>query len=149
MDISKIISLDESGFNNVSLTGMGLAPIGKRINMPISGKKTINHSLICALTTEGIIHYEIRTGSVNGDIFKKFTTMKKNNDKSKLYEYNFSIKYINSNTSKQWSSKFGEKLVKFLLEKQNYKVKEQSAHDGKKIDLETDIALYEIKTRNY
>ena len=72
MDISKIISLDESGFNNVSLTGMGLAPIGKRINMPISGKKTINHSLICALTTEGIIHYEIRTGSVNGDIFKKF-----------------------------------------------------------------------------
>ena len=38
----------------------------------VSGKKTINHSLICALTTEGIIHYEIRTGSVNGDIFKKF-----------------------------------------------------------------------------
>lgn len=72
IDIDKIISIDESGFNSLSNTNKGLSKKGKRINMPISDKKIKNKSLLCAITTNKIIHNEIHESGVNGIIFTNF-----------------------------------------------------------------------------
>jgi transposase len=72
IDINKIISIDESGFNSLNNINKGLSEKGKRINVPISDKKIKNKSLISAVTLNGIIHYEIHETGVNGEIFKDY-----------------------------------------------------------------------------
>jgi len=60
-----------------------------------------------------------------------------------------SISKYYDTSSKMWSSKFGENLVKFLLECQGFDVETQPIIDGFKLDLKTKNAYYEVKTRNY
>jgi len=72
IDINKIISIDEAGFNQLNNINKGLSEKGKRINVPVSDKKIKNKSLISAVTLDGIIHNEIHDSGVNGIIFKNF-----------------------------------------------------------------------------
>lgn len=72
IDINKIISIDEAGFNSLNNVNKGLSEKGKRINVPITDKKIKNKSLICAVTLDGIIHNEIHETGVNGILFKDF-----------------------------------------------------------------------------
>jgi transposase len=72
IDINKIISIDEAGFNSLNNINKGLSEKGKRINVPISDKKIKNKSLICGVTLNGIIHNEIHETGVNGIVFKEF-----------------------------------------------------------------------------
>jgi hypothetical protein len=52
-------------------------------------------------------------------------------------------------TNRQWTGKFGEHLVKHLLQLQGHIVCEQPLVGTFNLDLETNDALYEVKTRNY
>jgi transposase len=72
IDINKIVSIDESGFNALKNVNKGLAPKGKRINIPRNEKRIKNRSLISSITTSGMIHNEIHETSVNGIIFESF-----------------------------------------------------------------------------
>jgi transposase/glutaredoxin-related protein len=72
IDINKIISIDEAGFNQLNSINKGLSEKGKRINVPISDKKIKNKSLICAVALDGIINNEIHDSSVNSIVFKNF-----------------------------------------------------------------------------
>ena len=81
IDLDKIISIDESSFNNLNNNNKGLSKKGKAINMPCNEKKIKNNSLICAISVDKIMHYEIHETSVNSEIFYKFidNLIKKNN----------------------------------------------------------------------
>ena len=72
IDINKIISIDEAGFNQLNNINKGLSEKGKRINVPVNDKKIKNKSLICAVSLDGIIHNEVHDSGVNGIIFKNF-----------------------------------------------------------------------------
>ena len=73
IDLNKIISIDESSFNNLNNNNSrGLSKKGKPINLPCNEKKIKNHSLICAVTVNKIIHYEIHNTSVDSEIFYNY-----------------------------------------------------------------------------
>ena len=71
-DITKIISIDESGFNKLIQKSKGLSKRGSTIHCPVTSVKNINVSLLMAITTERIIHHKELIDSVNGDIFFSF-----------------------------------------------------------------------------
>ena len=71
-DITKIISIDESGFNKLIQKSKGLSKRGSTIHCPVKSVKNINVSLLMAITTEKILHHKELTESVNGDIFFSF-----------------------------------------------------------------------------
>jgi transposase len=70
--IESIISIDESGFNNLFLNNKGLSPKGERIHVPITNLREKNISLLLALTTKGIIHHIETSNTINGDVFYNF-----------------------------------------------------------------------------
>lgn len=72
IDMDKIISIDESSFNNLNTNNMGLSEKGKRINIPANEKRIKNNSLICAVSVDKIMYYEIHETSVNSDIFYNY-----------------------------------------------------------------------------
>ena len=72
IDINKLISIDESGFNDLNNNKTGLSEKGKKINLPCSEKRIKNNSLICATSVDKIIHYEIHETTVNSDVFYNF-----------------------------------------------------------------------------
>jgi hypothetical protein len=94
---------------------------------------------------------------INNDVInwingKKYSKLKKNKINNQI-EYNEITKNYKSNSRKQWSNKYGEELVKFLLKNLGYKIKEKRKIyiDNKyyEIDIETEEHLYEVKTRNW
>ncbi len=89
IDLNKIISIDESSFNNLNNNSNGLSEKGKRINLPCSEKRVKNNSLICAVSIDKILYYEIHNTSVNSEIFYNYI----NNliTKNKLTDYYFMI----------------------------------------------------------
>ena len=64
IDLNKIISIDESSFNNLN-NNIGLSKKGKPINMHCNEKKVKNNSLICGISIDKIMYYEIHETSVN------------------------------------------------------------------------------------
>ncbi len=86
IDFNKIISIDESAFNNLNNNNKGLSKKGKSINMPCNEKRVKNNSLICAISIDKIIHYEIHETSINSDIFYNFIyNLIKNNNLKNYY----------------------------------------------------------------
>ena len=71
-DMSKIISIDESGFNKLVNKSKGLSKKGSTIHCPVTSVKNINVSLLMAITTEKILHHKEFKESINGDIFFTF-----------------------------------------------------------------------------
>ncbi len=68
-DIHKIISIDESGFNDTTNKTKGLSKKGSAIYCPVKAKKHQNVSLIMAITTKQIIYHDEITTSLDGKIF--------------------------------------------------------------------------------
>ena len=89
IDISKIISIDESGFNNSNNNNYGLSEKGKRINLPCSEKRTKNNSLICAVAIDKIVYYEIHETTINSAIYYDFIKKLIENNKLKNYYFMF------------------------------------------------------------
>ena len=65
-DMSKIISIDESGFNKLVNKSKGLSKKGSTIHCPVTSVKNINVSLLMAITTEKILHHKEFKESING-----------------------------------------------------------------------------------
>jgi transposase len=89
IDKDKIISIDETGINNVLNNLFGYAEKGIDINLPINNKKNTNNSIIIALTINGIIHYEIYQESINVKSFYDFIVNVLNKLKEKNYVFLF------------------------------------------------------------
>ena len=92
IDLNKIISIDDSLFNNLNNNNKGLSKKGKAINMSCNEKKVKNNSLICGFSIDKIMYYEIYETSVNSEIFYKFidNLIKKN----KLKGYYFMLNNV-------------------------------------------------------
>jgi len=67
---------------------------------------------------------------------------------SQLHEHEWSQNYLSS-TTHQWSNSFGEKLVRFLLERQGEKCTQPGNKYKCRLDIETDNYIVEVKTRNW
>ena len=89
IDKNKIISIDETGINNVFNNLFGYSEKGNDINIPITNKKNKNHSIIIALTTNGIIHYDINDENTNTELFKEFLIKVIDKLKEKNYVFIF------------------------------------------------------------
>jgi len=89
LDKNKIISIDETGINNVLNKLFGYSEKGHDINIPVTNKKNKNNSIIIALTTSGIIHYDIHQDSVNANSFNNFIVKVINKLKEKNYIFLF------------------------------------------------------------
>lgn len=89
IDKNKIISIDETGINNVLNNLFGYAEKGIDINLPCNNKKNTNNSIIIALTTNGIIHYDINQESINIKSFHDFIISVINKLKEKNYIFLF------------------------------------------------------------
>lgn len=72
IDKNKIISIDETGISNVLNNLFGYSEKGIDINIPITNKKNKNQSIIIALTTNGIIHYDINEENTDNKLFMDF-----------------------------------------------------------------------------
>ena len=73
LDVNKIISIDESGFNKSSGSSKkGLSPIGKPLYIPTDVLNTKNISVLMAITSNEVLNYNIYDGSVNGNKFINF-----------------------------------------------------------------------------
>ena len=89
LDKNKIISIDETGINNVLNKLFGYSEKGHDINIPVTNKKNKNNSIIIALTTSGIIHYDIHQDSINANLFNNFIVKVINKLKEKNYIFLF------------------------------------------------------------
>ena len=66
-----VIAIDESGFYWNDRPKRGWGPRGKRVRRGRPGKR-LRVNLLLAVGKEGIVHYEIRTGTTTGEIFANF-----------------------------------------------------------------------------
>lgn len=89
IDKDKIISIDETGLSDVLNNLFGYSEKGIDINIPINNKKNTNNSIIIALTTNGIIHYDINQESTNAKLFYDFILKVINKLKEKNYIFLF------------------------------------------------------------
>ena len=71
-NINKIISIDEAGFNKLLSNNKGLSIKGTPINIPIKQKLDKNISLLLAITTSGILHFNINKENTNSIVFYNF-----------------------------------------------------------------------------
>jgi transposase/predicted DNA-binding protein YlxM (UPF0122 family) len=73
-NINKIISIDESGFNNLIPNNLGLSDKGKHINIPINlkQKQHKNITLLMAINTNGILNSTLEIDKINGIKFFEF-----------------------------------------------------------------------------
>ena len=68
---NKIISIDESGFNNIN-NDYGYSIKGTKIHEPVKQLRQKNISLLMAITEEEILKFELHENSINSDIFYEF-----------------------------------------------------------------------------
>jgi transposase len=71
-NINKIISIDESGFNKLFSIHKGISEKGTKINIPIKQKLDKNISLLLAVTTNGILNFQIKKENINSILFYNF-----------------------------------------------------------------------------
>lgn len=70
--IEKIISIDESGFNNSNSPQKARSLKGTRVNLPTKTIKQKNVSLLMSVTTKGALKYTITEDNINTTIFFNF-----------------------------------------------------------------------------
>ena len=87
---------------------------------------------------------------ITGVRYCKFKKDKKHND----LEYKELNRFFKPKSRKQWTNEYGEAIVRFLLEKLDYKVNKNKSkikvgNNTFIPDIETDDAIWEVKTRNW
>ena len=70
--LNKIVSIDESHFNNEISAIYGWSQKGEEIREKLHIKKKVRYSLLCAVSNKKVVHYIVIKGSVNSEIFKQF-----------------------------------------------------------------------------
>ena len=73
IDISRIISIDESSLRNLNDNYFGYSEKGKQIHHPVKRiRKYYGTSLLMGITSEKVIHHKIYTKTINSDDFNNF-----------------------------------------------------------------------------
>ena len=72
ISLNKIVSIDESHFNNEISAIYGWSLKGEEIRDKLHIKKKVRYSLLCAVSNKKVVHYIVVKGSVNSEIFKQF-----------------------------------------------------------------------------
>lgn len=85
------VFIDESGFNLHMRRNYGRSSSGKRATIIVPTIRGKNITLLSALNSEGIIHYQTFTGSCNSEIFSDFI---KELDKIMVETHNITKGYI-------------------------------------------------------
>ena len=78
----------------------------------------------------------------------RWSTLRKTPNNNEM-EYEFACSYLKPTSRKQWTNKFGEELVKSLLQLQGHSIYKARKIGGLQPDIETETAFYEVKTRNW
>ena len=74
VSLDKIVSIDESHFDNEICSTYGWSLKGQEIRHKLHLKKKVRYTLICAVTNKKVVHSMIIKGSANAEIFKQFIT---------------------------------------------------------------------------
>lgn len=79
MDLSRIsdsnlIFLDETGFNEHTRRSYGYSLRNTKAYLNVPANRNANRSLICAISCNGVVAYDYRSGSYNSLLFKTFIT---------------------------------------------------------------------------
>lgn len=95
----------------------------------------------------------INDNVINWVLGNNYVKFKKTKEYGEI-EYNEITNNFKPKSRKQWTNRYGEELVRFLLRELDYGVKERKpifTINGKKQkpDIETKEAIWEIKTRNW
>ena len=72
ISLDKIISIDESHFDNEISSIYGWSLKGTEIRQKMHLKKKVRYTLICAVNNKKVVHSMIIKGSANAEIFKEF-----------------------------------------------------------------------------
>lgn len=91
LNINKIISIDESGFNKLLPFNKGLSIKGTNIHVPVKCKVNKNISLLLAITTNGVLNLHISKENINSIIFREFIK----NTITKLESNNYTFLFDN------------------------------------------------------
>lgn len=70
--VSKLIYIDEAGFNIALHSNKGKSLVGTRAFFKMKQRLAPNYSLAMAISVDGLIHYESKLGGYNGDSFAEF-----------------------------------------------------------------------------
>ncbi|KAG0425218.1 Transposable element Tc3 transposase, partial [Dictyocoela muelleri] len=71
---NQIIYVDETGFNLHSYQNMGYSPINTKCFITVPNSKGVNISVLCAITTLGVLAFKIKVGSFKSDDVLEFIT---------------------------------------------------------------------------
>lgn len=72
---TRIVYVDETGYNSYTMRTRGRAPVGERAVRTVCGSKGANTSVIAAISdqyADGVLYYEIVKGGVNREKFASF-----------------------------------------------------------------------------
>lgn len=72
VDYKKLISIDESHFDNEMTSNYGWSVAGEEINKKLHIKKKVRYTLICAISNRKVLCSMVVSGSVNAEVFKEF-----------------------------------------------------------------------------
>lgn len=70
--IDNLIFLDESGFNNHLTRSYGYSMLNTSAYVNVPANKGVNRSLMCAISSTGIVSYECKVGAYNTALFISF-----------------------------------------------------------------------------
>ncbi|KAF7690711.1 hypothetical protein CDIK_2710 [Cucumispora dikerogammari] len=70
--LTKLVYLDETGFNLHTAQNYGYSPINSKAYVTVPANRGQNISLMAAISINGVIGYELKDGSYNGELFINF-----------------------------------------------------------------------------
>ena len=71
-----LVYLDETGFNNHTGRSYGYSNINQKAFSIVPVNKGKNRSLMCAISIDGVIAYEYKSGAYNSELFVQFIIQK-------------------------------------------------------------------------
>jgi len=109
--LNKIISIDESHFNNEITSNYGWSIKGKQIFKKIYIKIKKRYTLICAVSNKKVVHYKIIDGSSNAIIFKNFLEELNNKTSNNKYLLLDNARIHHSKIVKEYMEHISHKLI--------------------------------------
>ena len=76
LPLENLIFLDETGFNHYTTRNYGYSPVGTPATLIVPTVRGINQSLMCAISTAGLISWSLKGGAYNTQTFKEFIVEK-------------------------------------------------------------------------
>lgn len=72
IDLENIVYMDETGFNRHTMSNYGYSSVNTKAYAAVPGNRGINISLLCSISSRGVIGYRIKEGAFNGDLLLEY-----------------------------------------------------------------------------